>query len=112
MSEQGTSSFSKVVCYSVFALAILNLVVFVVVALSIGGFAGSGKTVDSRYYVGSHGVYTDVSRTVFRYSQIHYYGIWFTNCLALLVGGAYELERRHAKRVTKDSANIKQPSDD
>jgi hypothetical protein len=84
----------KIAWYSTCILAILNLLVFVVVALSIGGFAGSGKTVDGRYYVGSHGVYTEVSLTVFRYSQVHYYGIWITNILALLVGAAYRWERK------------------
>ena len=52
-------------------LALLNLFAFMIHDAVIGGSAGIGKVQDGKYYVGSHGHYTEVSRAAFRFSWWH-----------------------------------------
>jgi hypothetical protein len=52
-------------------LAMVNIVVFVVVAMAIGGDALNGTSVDGHYYLASHGRLTEVSAGVFHYSEVH-----------------------------------------
>jgi hypothetical protein len=73
-------------CYSVFLAAMLNFVVFFIVAARIGGDAVNGRVRDGRFYVMNHGRYTEVSERVFTYSRWHVYSIWMTHPLALAAG--------------------------
>ena len=54
-----------------FWLAIANFLIFVIVAALIGGDAISGTERDGRYFLKSHGAYTEVTRQVFIYSKVH-----------------------------------------
>jgi hypothetical protein len=52
-------------------LALVNFLVFVAVAVPLGGDALNGTVRDGHYYLMQHGRYTEVSRPVFIYSAIH-----------------------------------------
>jgi hypothetical protein len=52
-------------------LAAVNFVVFIGVAMSIGGDALNGSCADGHYYLASHGRLTEVSAGVFHYSEVH-----------------------------------------
>lgn len=81
----------KKFCFSLFVIAIVNFVVFFVVALNIGGDAVNGKVEDGRYFVANHGTYTEVSRAVFTYSRYHVYSVWITHPVGILAIGAYSV---------------------
>jgi hypothetical protein len=88
--------------YTLVAIAILNFALFVIVAVSLGGDAVNGKEEAGRTYVGAHGHYTEVSRSVFEYSRLHARGVWVTHPLALL--GGLLLYREEQKRKAKSAA--------
>jgi len=54
-----------------FCLAWLNICAVMVHDGVIGGSAGIGKVENGKYYVGSHGHYTEVSRSAFQFSKWH-----------------------------------------
>ena len=68
----------------VFFGAMLNFVVFFVIAGHIGGDAVNGAVREGRFYVMNHGRYTEVSKQVFTYSRWHVYSIWVTHPLAIV----------------------------
>lgn len=68
----------------VLVLPVINIAVYVTVAGYLGGDAINGRVDDGRYFLGSHGKYTEVSRAVFDYSRIHTYTVWATCALLVL----------------------------
>jgi len=48
-----------------------NVVAFFLALLYLGGDASMGKVADGHYFLSSHGHLTEVSRAVFRYSEVH-----------------------------------------
>ena len=68
-----------------FHLALLNLALFMVIALLMGGDAVNGKTKDGRYYLANHGKLTEVSKATFIYSKLHVYSVFATFPLALVL---------------------------
>jgi|SRR5581483_9131206 len=64
--------------------ALTNFAVFWVVAVLKGGDAINGKVQDGRFFVGSHGNYTEVSKEFFDYSRAHSESLWITHPLALI----------------------------
>ena len=68
-------------------LTLLNFAAFIVITLYLGGDAVNGQIVSGHYYVGNHGIYTEVSFGVFLYSKIHAYFtiITFTLMMALML---------------------------
>jgi hypothetical protein len=52
-------------------VAILNFLSFFVIAVYLGGDASNGRVVNGHYFLGSHGHYTEVTATVFHYSEVH-----------------------------------------
>jgi hypothetical protein len=75
------------------AVGMLNFVVFIVVAIAIGGDALNGHEANGHYYLNSHGTDTEVSRIVFMYSKVHAMSVFITHPLAL-IGGAILTMRR------------------
>ena len=68
-----------------FWTAILNFVIFVALAMVLGGDAINGTSRNGHYYLMQHGVYTEVSRPVFLYSEIHTLSLFVTHPLGILV---------------------------
>jgi hypothetical protein len=75
-------------------VALANFFVFVVIALCIGGSAIGGKIENGKYYVFSHGRYTEVSPATFEYSQIHTYSVFATVPLAIFISVKHYLAER------------------
>ena len=55
-----------------------NFLVFWVLAVYLGGDAVSGKIESGRFFLHSHGAYTEVSEAVYMYSKWHFYITWTT----------------------------------
>src|SRR5688500_10756124 len=67
-----------------FAIAILNFLVYQSICLAIHGSAANGKIVDGGYYVNYKGEYTEVSRDTYQYSYYHDIANNFTFGLGIL----------------------------
>jgi hypothetical protein len=76
---------------AIFGLAWLNYTVYWIVGVCLGGFANIGRVENGKYFLGSHGRYSEVSETVFTYSRIHgestliTHGLMFASVLLLLI---------------------------
>jgi hypothetical protein len=57
-------------------LAILNLAVYIAVAVTLGGDAVNGHVESGRYFLSMHGNLTEVSRQVFEFSRWYTYLLW------------------------------------
>ncbi len=97
---------SKRIQVGVLIAAFLNFMVFVTVAMSIGGDAGNGKTEDGRYFHANHGRYTEVSHGVFLYSRLHVYSVWITHALAVIAGGSLAWSSSKAMRKRRGQQNM------
>lgn len=82
---------------AVCGLGVLNFVIFVIVAVAIGGDAVNGKAVGGHYYLASHGKLTEVSEAVYTYSLWHVRSLFVTHPLAILTGYLANRERRARK---------------
>jgi hypothetical protein len=76
----------------------VNFGLFAFATAYIGGAAQWGKVVDGRYFVGSHGRFTEVSEAVFRYSAWHFHSTWISFLGLFVVAGVLELRERRGKR--------------
>jgi hypothetical protein len=76
----------KLFAKTLIGIAILNFISFMIASESLGGDAVNGKTDGQNYYVGSHGRYTEVSRSVFDYSRFHTHSVWVTHPLGFIGG--------------------------
>src|SRR4051812_40384967 len=68
----------------IWIVAFTNFAVFWAVSVCSGGDAVNGREVAGRYFLASHGRYTEVSKAFFSYSRIHAHSVWFTHPLALV----------------------------
>jgi hypothetical protein len=67
-----------------FIAAVVNFAVFWLVALYLGGDAVNGKAEGGRFFLGSHGRYTEVSEAVYMYSKWHVYVTWTTAAFGIV----------------------------
>jgi hypothetical protein len=74
---------------------LLNFIAFVAIAMYLGGDAINGKIENDHYYLANHGVYTEVSHTVFIYSKIHAITFIVTHFLMFIYVGALYLLKRY-----------------
>lgn len=78
-------------------VGVANFVAFCISASLLGGDAISGKVDAGRFFVASHGKFTEVSECQFEYSRWHSRSVWVTHPLAMLCAlGLYGL-RSHEK---------------
>jgi hypothetical protein len=78
----------------VLIVAITNFASFIVIALLLGGDALNGKEAGGRYFLMSHGRYTEVSKAMFDYSLIHTSSVLVTHSVAVFAFIWYYLRRR------------------
>lgn len=71
-----------------FFAALLNFFSFLLVDALLGGDALNGRVQDGHYYLANHDTYTEVSRGVFIYSEIHA-SLAFLGVFAVVVGGLF-----------------------
>ncbi len=79
--------------------AIFDFIAFVSIALALGGDAINGKVEGGRFFLGSHGHFTEVSQRVFTYSKWHAYTVFAAYAVMFLGGavvGAQQLSGRDA----------------
>ena len=75
-----------------FIIGVLNIAAHVTISMLLGGDAVAGKVEDDKFFVGSHGDYTEVSESIFTYSKFHTYSLIVTHVLGvigLMIFGAY-----------------------
>jgi hypothetical protein len=76
----------RIVVLLLFAGCITSSIVFDIESSRLGGDAINGKIEAGRYYVGSHGRYTEVSREKYERSRWHTHLAWAT---LLFFGAAF-----------------------
>lgn len=75
-------------CFEIiFFIVFFNLCLSFVISGRLGGTTLNGKVEHGRYYLGSHGHYTEVTSTTFRYCQ-YYEVITFSSALCIVGGMA------------------------
>jgi hypothetical protein len=66
-------------------VGLLNFCAFMAHDSLIGGSAGLGKVENGKYYVGSHGHYTEVSQAAFEFSKWHEVSALLMFLVAMLI---------------------------
>jgi hypothetical protein len=88
----------KRLAYVLIFVAWLNGCSFFIHDSMIGGSAHNGKIENGRYYVGSHGRYTEVSSSTWKFSWWHEWSAVFSTFVFLLLGIFVATEKRREKR--------------
>ena len=96
------------VCEIIFQIAIINFILFVIIALIIGGDAVNGKAEGGQYYLANHGQLTEVNYFVFMYSKLHVYSIFITHPLAMLAGFLYWITGGGSIRPKSQAVTVSQ----
>jgi hypothetical protein len=65
-------------------VCILNFITFIIGSGIIGGDAVNGHQLDGSYFVSSHGIDTEVTETVWKYSYWHVKSLFVTHPLAII----------------------------
>jgi hypothetical protein len=76
-------------CEVIFAIAIVNFLLFFVISLLIGGDGLNGKVENGHYFLGGGGQHTEVSYIVFTYSRFHALSVFITHPLAMLAAAVF-----------------------
>lgn len=77
---------------AIMLVAIINFVIFVLIALNIGGDAINGAAIDGHYFLGNKGRLTEVSLPMFEYSAWHARSVMLTGIVA--VAASFLLKRK------------------
>lgn len=99
------------ICRGIALLALINFLLFVIIALIIGGDAVNGRAENGHFYLASHGKLTEVNYSVFMYSKIHVYSIFVTFSLALLASFLYWITGGEIQRPKSQAVEISHSSD-
>ena len=83
----------------VFSLCWLNGCAFFVHTSVVGGGASIGRIENGKYYVGSHGRYTEVSRSTYRCCWWHELSFAATTLIALFIGLDQALSRKRRNQA-------------
>jgi hypothetical protein len=87
----------KRLAYSLIFVAWLNGCSFFIHESVLGGSATNGKIENGHYYVGSHGRYTEVSRSTWQFSRWHEYSAILSTFVFLLLGIFLAVEKPREK---------------
>jgi hypothetical protein len=71
------------ICDILIFIGISNFIACFIISIIIHGDAFTGKIVEGRYFVNSHGVYTEVGILVYVYSMYHIVSLYFTHPIAM-----------------------------
>jgi hypothetical protein len=80
-----------------FYLAVVNFIVFWAIDSRLGGDAFNGQRTGDRYFLSQGGRLTEVSRGVFRYSQVHIASVLVTFPGAMVA--AWYVSRKRSSRT-------------
>jgi hypothetical protein len=108
MNGRQTASFSKwhempTWLRVIVVIALVNFTAYWIIAVVCGGDAWNGYEKADRYYLGSHGAYTEVSRKFWTFSYYHAIAVWLTHG-AVFIGAAIYLNSRRKKRSAEPGA--------
>jgi hypothetical protein len=67
-------------------LGVLNFMTFAVIGLLLGGDGLSGKVEAGHYYLGNHGVYTEMPGIIYWYSRVHGISVFVSWPFVMLAG--------------------------
>jgi hypothetical protein len=95
----------KIALRTVLTVGIVNFAAFFIAALYLGGDAINGKAQNGRYYLGSHGRYTEVSEAVFNFSRQHALSLIITHPAAMLAGFVLVRDKKAAQLKQAASQN-------
>lgn len=76
----------KRLAYLLVTLGVLNFLIFMTVSTMLGGSAPNGKMEGGKYFLGSHGDYTEVPQSTYEYSRLHANSLHVTHPL-IIIGG-------------------------
>ncbi len=79
------------ICLMIFKIACYNFLLFVIIAILLGGDAENGYVSDGHYYLKSHGKITETSPFIWHYSWIHANSISITHPIAFIAIIIYSL---------------------
>lgn len=69
---------------SLMAIGVFNFILYLSLWPDIGGTAWHGKIEDGQYFLGHHGVYTEVTEKTWWYSDLHGKSVFVTNFAGLV----------------------------
>jgi len=86
-------------------VAIINFAVFIIIELKLGGDAVNGYEKDGKYFLASHGAYTEVSEAVWTYSYYHAIAVFITHS-SVFVGAAVAIwhSSKRKKKIAEQGA--------
>ena len=84
-------------------IAVVNFASYWIIAVKCGGDAWNGYSRGGRYFLGSHGTYTEVSKAFWTYSYYHTIAVWATHG-SVFVGMAIFLNSRRKSRKAEPGA--------
>lgn len=61
------------ICRGIIVVGLINLTVFILIAVVLGGDAVSGGASEGHYFLSAHGHRTEVSHITWIYSRVHFY---------------------------------------
>ena len=79
-------------------VAIVNFLSFSVIAVASGGDALNGKVEGRKYFLASHGHYTEVTQRFFDYSRMHAASVFVTHPIAIACGIWLVFRQKQADR--------------
>lgn len=85
----------KCLAYTLVVVGFLNFTAFFITGKRLGGSAANGKVEGAKYFLGSHGDYTEVSESIYEYSRLHGYSVLVTHALFMI--GGFILVRQEQK---------------
>jgi hypothetical protein len=78
-----------IICKILVFVGVANFLAFAVISEFIGGDAFRGKIVNGVFYLGNHGIFTEVSSTIYYYSLFHVYSLCVTFPMGVIAGIVY-----------------------
>lgn len=93
---------------AIFIFWIVSFLAFVAIAGWLGGDAWHGHLLSNHYFLGSHRRYTEVSRPVWVYSNVHAISLFIATPLAILLLIGWQL--RKTFRLLRNTRNESPPS--
>ena len=83
----------RVLYFCIAAMGFINAFVFLVISAFLGGVAGEIR--NGHYYLNNHGHFTEVSRSIYLYADIHFWVTWVLILIgSFAVGRGVRLRRQ------------------
>ena len=100
-TQESRSRRSERTALAIFVFALVNFAAFCSIAVALGGDALNGHQSYGRYFLASHGRLTEVSRAVFRYSQVHSISVFITHAAGILAAVYFNATRRRSSSTPR-----------